>query len=145
MGGTPNSLMYLNLINEITPNKRFSLSQKYIGAKEIDSQTITAKQPFKGGPSLLLVLNTQEWKDAALLIGYQLELGEYGKIEITSNFSNRTIIDLKLKKSFLVIKEHGLFLDPLLVYNLIDDKIFWQAKIRLKLDLQRKRRKGSGL
>ena len=131
-----NGLMYLNLINKINPHERMSLSQKYIGAKEIDSQTITVKQPFKHGHSVLLALNAQAWKDTRILVGYQLDLKEFGKVEFSSNFNDRTIIDLKLKKPFLIIENYGVYLAPLLVYSLINDKIFWQAKVRLKIDFK---------
>ncbi len=131
-----NGLMYLNLINKITPHERVSLSQKYIGARKIDSQTLTLKQPFKHGHSVFLALNAQAWTDARILIGYQLNLKEFGKVELSSNFSDRTIIDLKLKKPFLIAENYGLYLEPLLVYSLINDKVFWQAKVRLKIDFK---------
>ncbi len=129
-----NGLLYLNMINELYPHEKLSFSQKYIGANDIDSQTITAKQPFADKHSVLLALNTQAWRDAKILIGYRLDLKEFGNVEFSSNFTDRTIIDLRLKKSFLVVKDYGLYLEPLIVYNLIDEKVFWQAKVRLKLD-----------
>lgn len=96
-------------------------------ARDIDSESLSLNYPI-GVLKISLVESWQEWKDPRTLVGLSFKTDGLD-IDYQTNFSDRKIFRFRLGHKFKTRRKY--YLEPLIIYNNISGKKFWQMKVIL--------------
>jgi len=103
----------------------------YKEAKNIDSQSLRIFDYFMPELRIGGTFNSQAWRNIKLLalVGWKTN---WGSIQIESDVINRLILSIRFAQKFRL--KDKIFGKPLLVYQQINDNIFWQIKLVLSYE-----------